>query len=185
MASVVLVRYGTVPEVSRFRVEKAADRLSRGDAVLVHSHRGLQLGTVLSEVHAAAASRIAEVPAGQDVAPPDSTAELPPVVRRAAAADLETSQQLRQESAAAFNVWRERIARWQLELELIDLEWTLDRKKLVLYVLNERGPDCTKLALQAAAAGLGVIEVQPVSAEGLVALPAPSTGAGCGTCGCH
>jgi hypothetical protein len=57
----------------------------------------------------------------------------------------------------------------------------LEDDKLVLYVLNDRGPDCTKLALQAAAAGLGVIEVQPVGAEGLMTL---ETGNGCGSGGC-
>jgi hypothetical protein len=69
-------------------------------------------------------------------------------------------------------------------LQLVDLEWLFEPEKLVLYVLNERGPDCTKLALQAAAAGLGIIEVQPVDAQGVVRLE--STG-GCGTggCGCH
>ena len=66
-----------------------------------------------------------------------------------------------------------------------DLEWTLDRQKLVLYVLGGRGPDTTRLALQAAAAGLSVIEVQPVSAEGVVPLPAAGGGCGSGGCGCH
>jgi hypothetical protein len=50
-----------------------------------------------------------------------------------------------------------------------------------LYVLTERGPATTTLALQAAAEGLGLIEVQPVSAAGLVAVP---SGGGCGTGGC-
>ena len=72
----------------------------------------------------------------------------------------------------------------RLDLQLIDLEWTLDRTKLILYVLNERGPDCTKLALQAAAAGLGLVEVQPVDENGLVAVE-PSGGCGSGGCGCH
>jgi hypothetical protein len=69
-----------------------------------------------------------------------------------------------------------------LNLELVDLEWIIDPRKLVLYVLNERGPDCTKLALQAAAAGLGIIEVQPIDAQGLVQLE--SSGGGCGSGGC-
>ena len=46
-------------------------------------------------------------------------------------------------------------------MELIDLEWTLDKSKLILYVLNDRGPEATRLGLQAAAAGLGTVEVQP------------------------
>jgi hypothetical protein len=80
--------------------------------------------------------------------------------------------------------WCARISDWRLNLELVDLEWTLDRQKLILYVLCERGPDSTKLALQAAAAGLGVIEVQPVSSTGLVTIPQSSCGSGEGGCGC-
>jgi hypothetical protein len=63
----------------------------------------------------------------------------------------------------------------------------LDRSKLVLYVLNDRGSDCTKLAIYAAAEGLAPVEVQPVNANGLVQLePAGGgcgTGGGCGSCG--
>ena len=105
--------------------------------------------------------------------------------RSATSEDQETDQQLRDEARSAFDIWCERITKWELELELIDLEWTADRQKLILYVINHRGPDCTKLALQAAAAGLGRIEVQPVTADGLVTVPESSPGGGCGTCGCH
>ena len=77
----------------------------------------------------------------------------------------------------------------QFELELIDMEWLLDREQLILYVLNERGSDCTKLALYSAAKGLGTIVVQPVGMDGLVQMPTATTGGcgsgggGCGSCG--
>ena len=74
---------------------------------------------------------------------------------------------------------------WKLDLDLVDLEWTLDRQKLVLYVLGGRGPEATKLALQAAAAGLAVVEVQPVTADGPVPLPPAGGGCGSGGCGCE
>jgi hypothetical protein len=92
--------------------------------------------------------------------------------------------ELRREAQAAYSDWHNRIAQWKLDLELIDLEWMLDRQKLVLYVLGGRGPDTTRLALQAAAAGLAVIEVQPVDDSGLVAVPSRG-GCGSGACGCH
>ncbi len=74
-----------------------------------------------------------------------------------------------------------RIDEWKLSLELIDLEWTLDKSKLILYVLNDRGPESTKLALQAAAAGWGTIEVQPVGPDGPISV---SQGGGCGSGHC-
>ena len=90
-------------------------------------------------------------------------------------------KELRFEGEQQFDQWQERIKDWDLSLELIDLEWMLNHQELVLYVLNDRGPDCTKLALQAAVAGLGISEVQPVNAEGLV--QAESSGGGCVRCG--
>ena len=90
---------------------------------------------------------------------------------------------MRRETDEAFAEWQNRIREWKLELELLDLEWTLDRQKLVLYVLGGRGAETTQLALNAAAAGLAVVEVQPVNADG----PIPLDGGGCGSgnCGCH
>lgn len=173
MSATVLVRYGTIPDVSRF----AADfdgRIDRGERVVVQSPRGVELGTLLEPVGAAGNDS-----RGNGTSQTETTLR---VLRAADPADLAAHEVLRRECEAEFEVWRERIAGWKLQLELIDLEWTLDRARLILYVLNERGPDCTKLALYAAAAGLGTIEVQPVTAAGPTRLE--KGGCGSGGCGC-
>jgi cell fate regulator YaaT (PSP1 superfamily) len=167
----VLVRYGAIPEVARFSARASAD-VQRGCHVIVQTHRGHELGTVLEVVR----------PSAEPLRNGDSPAVSGEVLRPATDADCATSAEARRQAEREFAVWQQRIADWDLDLQLIDLEWTLDRSRLILYVLNERGPESTKLALQAAAAGLGVIEVQPVSSEGLVAA---ATGGGCGSCGCH
>jgi cell fate regulator YaaT (PSP1 superfamily) len=178
MAAVALVRYGAVPEVARF--EYALDELGeRGQSVVVLSHRGPELGTVLEIVR----TERSGMSGGNSRAPDDPP--ISPVMRAATAEDQRQHEALRQEAQSAFSGWRERIRAWGLDLELIDVEWTLDREKLVLYVLGGRGPDTTKLALQAAAEGLTVIEVQPVSADGVVSLPSGGGGCGSGGCGCH
>jgi cell fate regulator YaaT (PSP1 superfamily) len=182
MAKVVLVRYGAIPEVSRFQVAGNGDE-ARGDCVVVRTHRGLQLGVVLNEIRDAVSSRSPGTDSSDAAQPPDAVEELPPILRRATEEDRVTDERLRGDARATFDSWQKRIQEWKLDLELIDLEWTIDRQKLILYVLNSRGPDCTRLALQAAAAGLGVVEVQPVTAVGLVTVPSAS--GGCGTCGCH
>jgi len=170
-ANFVLVRYGAVPEVAKFSL--AADMVpTRGEPVVVTTHRGYQLGSVLERLKPSSNS---------------SEGESEFRVERAATVDdLATARELTRDCEEAFADWCTRISQWKLNLELIDLEWTLDRQKLILYVLCERGPDSTKLALQAAAAGLGIIEVQPVSATGLVPLESSggSCGSGGGGCGC-
>lgn len=163
-----LIRYGTVPEVARFTSSLELE-LVRQQTVVVQTHRGTQLGVVLDRVKT----------------PSDTATESDfTVVRAATPEDFTSAEQWRHRAEADFPVWLARIAEWELELELIDVEWTLDGQKQILYVLTERGPATTNLALQAAAAGLGIIEVQPVAAEGLVTLPSAG-GCGTGGCGCH
>lgn len=171
MPDLYLVRYGSVPEVARF-VCRSADRPSREMQVVVRTHRGLQLGTVLDTVPSSSAGPQAE----------EIDFE---IVRTAQPDDLANSLQLQTRCEAEFYEWCRRILLWNLPLELIDLERTLDGDKLILYVLAERGPATTTLALQAAAEGLGLIEVQPVSSLGLVAADAGGGGCGTGGCGCH
>jgi len=167
-----LVRYGAVPEVARCRLEDGLPRPQRGDQVVVQTHRGEQLGEVLGDVR--------------------SQSELPAaftILRAATGADLTTARNVAEQASLEFSEWTSRIAEWKIDLQVIDLERTLDGTKLILYVLNERGPECTRLAIQAAASGFGVIEVQPVGPEGLVSQPASgggcgSGGGGCGSGGC-
>jgi len=158
----VLVRYGRIPEVAKFLGE---DRRERGEKVVVRTHRGLELATVLETLKSS---------------PQDLDSDFV-VVREATAEDQFEFTGLATRASDEFDAWARRIADWKLDLQLVDLEWTLDREKLILYVLNDRGPECTRLAIQAAAEGLGIVEVQPVSATGLVE---KESGGGCGTCGC-
>jgi cell fate regulator YaaT (PSP1 superfamily) len=170
MTKTVLVRYGAISEVARF-VNASGQSLRRGTEVVVQSHRGLERGVLLED----AADRDGVNGNGADLA------EEPEIKRPCTVDDRRQGDELRSECEADFGPWQARIRDWNLQLELIDLERTLDRSKLILYVLNDRGADCTRLALQAAAAGFGVVEVQSVGADGLV--PTPS-GHGCGSGGC-
>ncbi|MEZ6130961.1 MAG: hypothetical protein R3C59_20010 [Planctomycetaceae bacterium] len=171
-ACLVLVRYGQVPVVARFGVSQAlypmvADQLNRGGRVVVNTDRGVELGSVLERLR------------------DDSTGNVTPttgdVLRAASAEDLQAAARMADRSVAEFSDWENRITNWKLQLQLVDLEWTLDGKHVVLYVLNGQDAEVTRLALLAAAAGLGIVHVQPVLSDG----PAPKpTGGGCGSGGC-
>jgi len=173
LPSLALVRYGRIPEVARCRFPGDLP-IARGQRVVIRTHRGLELASVVELVRRR----------------PDDAEETVSleVVRVASPDDEAAARTLASRLQQDFGPWQERMTEWKLDLQLIDLEVTLDGEKLILYVLNDRGPECTKLALQAAAGGFGVIEVQPVSAEGFLAAPKPESGGGCGSggggCGC-
>jgi cell fate regulator YaaT (PSP1 superfamily) len=168
MQSKWLVRYGVIPEVARFSTE-GLDGLARDIRVVIESPRGLEIGTLLQKLPEKTVNGTEETPSDLRI------------VRIATADDEATEQELREDCQVGYGEWWSRIRDWQLEVELVDLEWTLDRQKLVLYVLTGRGPDTTKLALFAATAGYASIEVQPVSKDGLVPMPQAEGGG----CGCH
>ncbi len=175
MSRIVLVRYGVIPEVARFRADESVG-CARGERVVVESHRGIEVGTVLEITRSADSSRGQN---GTTAHPEDG----PSILRAATPEDELAITQFQDECRIEFDRWCERIAGWNLDLELIDLEWLLDRSKLILYVLNERGADCTKLAIYAAASGIGPVDVQPVDIGGLVRIESES-GGGCGSGGC-
>jgi cell fate regulator YaaT (PSP1 superfamily) len=176
----VLVRYGTISEVARFAIPADFER-KRGDRVVIRTHRGVELGTLLQD-----AAPQSNQPAngdesnanGDDASDSDQQA----ILRIATVEDEDMVAAFRNQCEQEFAAWRGRIDDWKLRLELIDLEWTLDKSKLILYVLNDRGPESTKLALQAAAAGYGIVEVQPVGPDGPIVQNAAS-GCGSGHCG--
>ena len=170
-ACVVLVRYGAVPQVARFGVSEhlyaeAAGHLAHDSRVVVHSERGPEVGQLLEVVRPGTAAD--ENPVTGDV------------LRIASSEDLRRQSENRLRSNVDFPDWQKRIADWKLQLQLIDIEWTLDGKQIILYVLNGQDAETTRLALLAAAAGQGIIHVQPVAAEGIV----QKTSGGCGSGGC-
>ncbi len=159
--SVVLARYGNVPQVARFVSPESS--LTRGMLVVAETDRGQEIATVLDTI----AVRGDEAHTGT-------------IVRRATDQDLLQAKSLTVSANQQFADWARRVSEWKLELELIDLERTLD-DRLILYVLNDRGAETTRLALLTAANGLGIVHVQPVSAEGIIS----ASGGGCGSsCGC-
>jgi hypothetical protein len=171
---VVLARYGRVPQVARFHCSEW--KPERGDSIVVKTERGEELAsTLLTQPTLPRQGQ----DSGEDE---DLTGE---VVRRATDEDLLAIAELQLQADDVYLKWQQLASEKKLQLEIIDAEYTLSRR-LVLYVLNGRGAETTRLALLAAASGYGVINVQPVSAEGIVIETEKSESGGCssGSCGC-
>ena len=152
---------------------------SRGDQVVLVTDRGNMLADVM-QILPKSESDIKPTDEQTEEQAAEQIDEVNQILRLASKEDLQQQKQLKQRAEQDFSAWTERIHDWKVEVELVDLEWTLDGEKLILYVLNSRGPECTKLAMQADAQGLGIIDVVPISATG-INIPEPS-GGGCG-CG--
>lgn len=173
----LLARYGAVPQVARFSVSQelmaqltaGTDDL-HGSQVVVESERGTEVASVLEAIHP-----------GVNPTPKASTGR---VLRIASPQDLTSAADNRREAELSFLDWLEQIEEWQLQLQLIDMETTLDGQR-ILYVLNGQDAETTRLALLVAANGRGVVQVQPVSHEGVeVKAGGGGCGSGCGSGGC-
>lgn len=161
-----------MPQVGRFTA--AADLVShdgttaQGKSVVASTERGIELGQLLS---------ILPKGAGEEHA---MTGE---ILRIATDEDIAASQAHRAECDNDFDTWLSRIEDWGVQLQLLDIEKTLEGDQVILYVLNDQDAETTRLALLTAAAGYGIVHVQPVSAEGIVPIGKPSSGGGCGSGG--
>ena len=93
--------------------------LQQGDHVIVETARGTECGEVANGPH--------DVPDSSIVKP------LKTVTRMADAVDVRRMQQNRADEKRAFSVCEERIAKHKLDMKLVDVEYTLDRNKILFY----------------------------------------------------
>ena len=93
--------------------------LQQGDPVIVETARGTECGEVAKGPH--------DVPDSSIVKP------LKTVTRMADAVDVRRMQQNRADEKRAFSVCEERIAKHKLDMKLVDVEYTLDRNKILFY----------------------------------------------------
>ena len=91
----------------------------QGDHVIVETARGTECGEVAKGPH--------DVPDSSIVKP------LKTVTRMADAVDVRRMQQNRADEKRAFSVCEERIAKHKLDMKLVDVEYTLDRNKILFY----------------------------------------------------
>ena len=93
--------------------------LQQRDYVIVETARGTECGEVAKGPH--------DVPDSSIVKP------LKTVTRMADAVDVRRMQQNRADEKRAFSVCEERIAKHKLDMKLVDVEYTLDRNKILFY----------------------------------------------------
>ena len=93
--------------------------LQQGDHVIVETARGTECGEVAKGPH--------------DVPDSSIVKQLKTVTRMADAVDVRRMQQNRADEKRAFSVCEERIAKHKLDMKLVDVEYMLDRNKILFY----------------------------------------------------
>ena len=105
--------------------------LAEGDSVIVETERGEEIGVVCDAVF--------------DVAESEIEGELKPVIRVATADDLIYAQELGEKEKEAFEPFREYIAKNELEMKPIDIEYLFGGDKIVFYFSSENRVDFRQL----------------------------------------
>ena len=108
--------------------------LQQGDHVIVETARGTECGEVAKGPH--------DVPDSSIVKP------LKTVTRMADAVDVRRMQQNRADEKRAFSVCEERIAKHKLDMKLVDVEYTLDRNKILFYFTADGRIDFRDLVIE-------------------------------------
>ncbi len=117
MIRVIGVRFRTAGKIYFF--DPLQFEIKRGDHVIVETARGIEFGTVVSDIR--------EVEDDKVVQP------LKPVLRIASQRDVEQEQANRLKEKEAFRVCLEKIRKHELDMKLIDAEYTFDNNKVLFY----------------------------------------------------
>lgn len=105
--------------------------LEKGSFVIVETSRGIEFGTV--------AKTNSFVPAS-DITPP-----LRKVLRTATEEDIAHRNEIKLKKQEAFGVWEEKIRNHNLDMKLIDVEYTFDNSKMLFYFTAEGRVDFREL----------------------------------------
>ena len=117
MIKVIGVRFRTAGKIYFF--DPLEFEIKRGDHVIVETARGIEFGTVMSGV--------TEVEEGKVIQP------LKPVLRIATERDIEQEAENKVKEKEAFKVCLEKIRKHELDMKLIDAEYTFDNNKVLFY----------------------------------------------------
>ena len=121
MPKVVGIRFIRAGKVTPYLAKEL--ELKAGDQVVVETARGLELGEVVSE----------------PVETNDVSKEVTPVIRVATDADLKKLETLKKQEASITELCNKLIAKYKLDMKLVNIEFTIDGTKVIInYVCEDR-----------------------------------------------
>lgn len=146
MITVIGVRFRTAGKIYYF--DPAGRRIKTGDHVIVETARGIEFGYVVL------GSRDVEE---SKVVPPLKT-----VIRMATAEDESVEVRNKEKEKEAFRICQEKIKKHNLEMKLIDAEYTFDNNKVLFYFTADGRIDFRELVKDLASVFKTRIELRQV-----------------------
>lgn len=129
MVEVVGVRFKRVGKVYYF--DAGEFQFKKGDNVIVETTRGVEFGTIVMEKRAVS---------DEDVVQP-----LRKIIRPASQEDRDRIAENRQKEREAFVMCQEKIRKHNLEMKLVDVEYTFDHNKILFYFTADGRVDFREL----------------------------------------
>ncbi len=146
MKNVIGVRFRTAGKIYYFDPKNL--EFKRGDHVIVETARGVEYGTIVMPP--------------TDVEDEKVVQPLKPVMRKATEEDAKTEEKNREKEKEAFKICQEKIQKHQLEMKLIDAEYTFDKNKVLFYFTADGRIDFRELVKDLAAVFKTRIELRQI-----------------------
>ena len=146
MTKVVGIRFKPVGKIYYFNPEDV--ELVPGDGVIVETTRGVEFGTV--------------VLTGKEIDEQEFNMPIKSILRKATDADFKTAEENKKRAKDAFATCIEKIAANNLEMNLVDVEYTFDRSKVLFYFTADGRVDFRQLVKDLAAVFRTRIELRQI-----------------------
>lgn len=146
MITIIGVRFRHVGKIYYFHPGRL--QIDKGEYVIVETARGVEYGLVVT------GPRL--------VSEEDIVSPLRTVIRKATEQDTETFQRNRALEKNAFSVCQEKIAKHNLDMNLIDVEYTFDANKILFYFTADGRVDFRELVKDLAAVFRTRIELRQI-----------------------
>ncbi|MBQ9765424.1 MAG: stage 0 sporulation family protein [Lachnospiraceae bacterium] len=146
MVKVIGVRFRSAGKIYFF--DPVNFQIDEGEKVVVETARGLEFGTVVLGMREVDDSKVVQ--------------PLKPVTRIATEKDIETAESNKEKEKEAFKVCLEKIRKHELEMKLIDAEYTFDNNKLLFYFTADGRIDFRELVKDLAAVFKTRIELRQI-----------------------
>ncbi len=146
MVKVIGVRFRAAGKIYFFDPGKLA--IKKGDNVIVETARGVEFGTVVGDPK--------EVEDDKVIQP------LKPVLRVATERDKKQEEENKEKEKKAFDICLEKIRKHELEMKLIDAEYTFDNNKVLFYFTADGRIDFRELVKDLASVFKTRIELRQI-----------------------